>query len=584
MAITPKTHKTREIFSFLFHTYPRRCLSVVLLLVTAGLFEGLGLMSILPLISAVTNESPSDASGLSSFLFGLLESIGLQPAIGPLLVCVVIGIALKSTFVALGLRQAGTAAAELAADLRLGLIRALMSARWGHFVEQPSGRLANAVSSEAMRGGQVVMRVGYLVAGTVQVVIYGSLAFLVSWYVTLGAFVVGLVMIGALNFLVRRARRAGEEHTRVLTSLLRRLLDGLSSIKPLKAMGREDTLQPLLEKETNELKAVQRQQATLTAALPAFQEAFMTACLAVGMYFATVQLDIGFRKLAFMAFLFQRTMVRISDLQSHYQQLVDVESALWSIQHATSEAVEARERPRGSTVPTLDSRIRFDEVTFGYDENVVLDDVSFDIPARRFTAISGPSGSGKTTIVDLLTGLLEPDSGTIRVDEDPLSTCDVAAWRARIGYVPQEVVLFHDSIFVNVGLQGPEIEVADVEEALKAAEAWDFIAPLPNGLETTVGERGLKFSGGQRQRIALARALVRRPEILILDEATTGLDPATERSICETLQRLTKTLTVVAVSHQPAVVEAADHVVDLQMIAATEGTRNDPASKPIPRT
>jgi ATP-binding cassette, subfamily C, bacterial len=178
-------------------------------------------------------------------------------------------------------------------------------------------------------------------------------------------------------------------------------------------------------------------------------------------------------------------------------------------------------------------------------------------------AIAGPSGSGKTTLIDLVIGLLNPDAGTIRIDGVALNTLDRAAWRAGIGYVPQEMFLFHDTIYSNITLGDGGLTRADARAALRAAGAWAFVSALPDGMDTVVGERGSRLSGGQRQRIALARALVRTPRLLILDEVTTALDPRTEAEICATLAGLKGAVTILAVSHQPAIVAVADLVYHL---------------------
>jgi ATP-binding cassette subfamily C protein len=175
-------------------------------------------------------------------------------------------------------------------------------------------------------------------------------------------------------------------------------------------------------------------------------------------------------------------------------------------------------------------------------------------------AIIGPSGSGKTTVADLIIGLLQPQAGAVLIDDVPLHTHDARRWRALIGYVPQDTFLLHDSVRLNVTLGDPDLSPADVERALQAAGAWDFVAALPQGPDTVVGERGLRMSGGQRQRIALARALVRRPLLLILDEATAALDPATEAEVCRTLQQLRGSMTILAICHQGPLIAVADRV------------------------
>jgi ATP-binding cassette subfamily C protein len=186
------------------------------------------------------------------------------------------------------------------------------------------------------------------------------------------------------------------------------------------------------------------------------------------------------------------------------------------------------------------------------------------IPAGRIVAITGPSGAGKTTIADLIVGLHQPQEGSLLVDGVPLTELDLAAWRGSIGYVPQEMFLFHDTVYNNVALREPKISRGGVKAALVAAGAWGFVSELSEGLDTVLGERGSKLSGGQRQRIAIARALVHRPKLLVLDEITTALDPRTEAAICRTLHELRGRVTIRSISHQPAMTEIADHVYRLE--------------------
>ena len=180
------------------------------------------------------------------------------------------------------------------------------------------------------------------------------------------------------------------------------------------------------------------------------------------------------------------------------------------------------------------------------------------------TLLIGPSGTGKTSTVDLIAGLLQPQSGAVYIDGVPLTFIDLKAWRNAIGYVPQEMLLLHESVFANVTLGDTALTEEDVQAALRAAEAWAFVQNLPAGMATRVGERGARLSGGQRQRIAIARALVHAPQLLILDEATTALDPESEAAICQTVQRLRGTMTILAISHQPALLDIADHVYRLE--------------------
>ena len=255
-----------------------------------------------------------------------------------------------------------------------------------------------------------------------------------------------------------------------------------------------------------------------------------------------------------------RVLAHLGKIQKHYQKMVAAESAYWSMLQGIEEAEAKRETHEGGPAPDLSEGIELRGVSFTYDGKRVLADVNLDIPAGKLTTIIGRSGSGKTTILDLVAGLHRPDSGTIAVDGVDLATINLRDWRRRIGYAPQENVLLHDTILNNVTLGDPELDEHDARRALEKADAWAFVSDLPEGLHTSVGERGTRMSAGQRQRIMLARALAHGPRLLILDEGTSALDRESEAAICATLKDLSGELTILAVSHQPALAEFADAV------------------------
>ena len=207
--------------------------------------------------------------------------------------------------------------------------------------------------------------------------------------------------------------------------------------------------------------------------------------------------------------------------------------------------------------------MQLEDLSFAYDKRKVLDGISATIPRGRFVTLVGPSGSGKTTVSDLIAGLLTPTSGRILADGVDLQQASRDGWRALIGYVPQEAMLFSDTIRGNLTLGDGAVSDSRVHEALVQAGAWDFVQQLSGGIEHRIGEAGTALSGGQKQRIAIARALVHNPELLVLDEPTAALDAVSEREVCATIERLRGTLTILAVSHQPALRSLADEVWNL---------------------
>ncbi len=556
----------RIIFA-LFKAYPGRTLAMLTAIMLAGLAEGFGLATLLPLLAGVVGKGADGVSAADNragrMVLEVLHGLGLEARPSTLLTIVVIAIILKCVLVLLSKREVGYAVAHVATDLRLKLIRALLAARWEYFVRQPVGGLANAVATEAMRASQAYLSAANTVAVAFQAVIYIGVALLISWPITLISLAASLLLLTLLHRLVRKSRRAGDRQTTLLQLLLRHLTDSLQSIKPLKAMAREDRADGILVKETDRLNHALRKQVFSKAALKALQEPLVTLVMIIGLFVALEVFRMAMAEVMVLVFLLARSLKQLGLVQQHFQKMVIFESAYWSLLGKIEEARRETETHAGSRVPRLERELVFDKVSFSYGDIRVLDRVSFRCEAGSFTALIGPSGAGKTTILDLVAGLRSAQDGNLRIDGIAFEEIDIRVWRRQIGYVPQEPLLLNDSVMTNITLGDPGISESMVIEALRAAGALEFVEALPGRLAAGVGERGEKLSGGQRQRLAIARALVGAPRLLLLDEATSALDPESEAAICRTLEKLKGRLTIIAVSHQTALVEAADQALRL---------------------
>ncbi len=544
--------------------YPGPSLVVVIALLFAGFVEGLGVLSLLPLLNLAIGDPAAEASAVERAITGAIRTIGFAPKLEVLLVVIVVSVAVKSALNWIAMKYVGYTAAKVQTDLRIELIASLMQARWDYFVEQPAGRLANAVSTEAGRAASAAIASARFVVTIVQGGVYLGAAMLVSAYLTLAAIATGGLILLLLSAYVRVARHAGEGQTLAMNALMERLTDGLQGIKPIKAMGQEDRLAPLLEHETWALNKALEREVVSRVAMRTIQEPITTVFLAVGLFVMLSKFAVPMTEILVMAILFWRAVATLGTLQKTMQSVAVSESALWSMRALIDRAKAAKEKDGGTVVPELAREIVFENVSFAHGEKAVLSELSLMIPANRLTAIVGPSGVGKTTVADLIVGLYQAQAGKIRIDDVAMPEIDLRGWRRRIGYVPQDTVLFNDTVLTNVTLGDPKLSEANATEALKAADAWDFVATLPEGLGTEIGEKGQTLSGGQRQRIAIARALVRRPRLLILDEATTALDPETEAAICLTLRNLAARVTILAISHHPAIVDSAHTVYRLE--------------------
>jgi len=554
-----------RLISFFVGRYPWQSLLVLVGLLLSSALGALGLSAALPLISLAASEGqPSAPSPLEASFTDLLGHLGLEATPRVLVPIVAMAFLLKAPVLIGAMRQVGYTVAHVATDLRLEILRGLSAARWSYFTRQPAGAAANAIATEADRASRAYLEVSHVLSYSIESVVYIGLALAVSWQATAVTVGAGLLSAAALNALVRMTSRAGRKQTHLLKSLLGRLTDVLQAVKLLKATGNERLLGPLLEDDAHKLNRALRRQVLSKEALRGLQQPILV-WIALGIFSVShFVLAMPVAEILMILFLFVRSMDSINKTQRRWQHMAADASALWSLREMIERAESHREEPGGGGEPRLERGVELRDVALRYDDRDVLSSVSLEIPAGGITAIIGASGAGKTTLVDLVTGLVRPDAGQVLIDGVPLPQLDLQRWRQMIGYVTQEMLMLHDSIRANVTLGDPELSDADVTQALRDAGAWDFVAELPEGLDSSVGERGALLSGGQRQRIAIARAVVHRPRLLIFDEATAALDPETEAAVWATVEKLRDGAAVVAISHQPAVTRVADRIYRIE--------------------
>tara|TARA_R110001599_G_scaffold353884_2_gene602372 strand:+ start:57977 stop:59722 length:1746 start_codon:yes stop_codon:yes gene_type:complete len=560
-----------------FRAYPSQTVLMLLALLLSGLAEGIGLSALLPMVNiALGSEAtamlagvaPQSSNDFEQAVLDVLAYVGIAPTLGNMLLIMVSGLAMKSAFLLVAQRQVGYTAAQVGTDLRLQMLQAVLRSKWEYFLHQPVGKLTNALATEAQRSSTAFVNGATAITFLIQALVYGAVAFAISWRASLAAIVAGVVVIGLSHFLVRLTRRAGKRQTNVMSSLMANLTDTLQSVKPLKAMAREHLADQVLAHDTNKLNKALRRQVLYAAILDSAQELMFAGFICLGVWVAIEKFSIDLAMVMVLVVALGRAFSFFGKVQKQSQKLAQGESAYWAIMESINGATAAEEKLDGGAKPHFEKGLEFRDVAFSYDsQHPVFKGLNLDIKAGALTTLVGPSGSGKTTIIDLCIGLLQPGAGTVLLDGVALPDVDIKKWRSLIGYVPQDTLLLHDSVLHNVTLGDPQLSDADAEEALRAAGALDFVTRLPQGLATIVGERGGKLSGGQRQRIVIARALINKPRLLILDEATSALDPESEEVVRQTMETLKGRLTILAISHNRALVQAADYVY--QMNAGT---------------
>jgi ATP-binding cassette subfamily C protein len=539
----------------------RRMVLVLLLMAAASATEGIGLVLAVPLIAALNGNG---GSMILQWPTRILPSIGSAHTLSSLLAAFIVLVTLRALLMLARTLVAEQLQIDVVDGLRSRAWRALLAMDWKMLARQHRSDHASLLISDINRAGFALQQA--LAAAAMLTLVALALAGLaLSPRAAFGALLAGSIVLAAFAPLRRLARTLGQDLGQAYASVHGSLGEGLGALREIKSLGGEARAAVQLDQGVARLRIAQL---SFTRAQSIGQGALQVggaAALASLIWLAVARWTIPAAVLLPLIAVFVRAVPLLGALQDAWLQWAHARPAITATLALIDSAEAAREPiDTAATAPTLTHELRLSGagVQFAGAERAALVAIDLVIPAKQMVALLGPSGSGKSTLADLLGGLISPDSGTLSIDGVVLTAGVRRAWREQVAYVHQEPVLLAASLRDNLRWAVPEASDAALETALRAAAA-EFAFALPQGLETLLGDGGRTLSGGERQRLMLARALLRRPALLILDEATSALDPANEGLIVQALERLKGTLTVLVIAHRGALAEVADQTYTL---------------------
>lgn len=530
--------------------------------------EGAGLVLLVPLlgtIGLVVTDGP--VGSVARWTTAAFEAAGLHPSLEAVL-AVFMGLSLAYATLYRWYVEIGPQLEQrFVLALRHRLYDAIVSARWSFLVQRRASDLSHALTAEMDRISTSVDQALAILGGLGVTLMYLTVGARLSPGLT------AMVAAGAIVLLVllRGRTTRAVDHAAAYSNANRRLhgmvLESLAGLKVAKSTNAEGRESALFRRLSGNASAQYLLLVRTFAQSKRGLDLASAAGLCALVFVAVNAFDVRGTSLLLIVLVFARVMPRMMSLQESLQLFAAGLPAFRTVMRLEAACrADVEQLPAtGGFCLTLERRLRIDAVSYRYapDSRLVLDAISLDVDAGRTTAIVGPSGGGKSTLADLMMGLLRPDAGAVLADGVPLTPDRLRVWRETIGYVPQETFLLHDTIRANLAWAAPEASEDEMWRVLDLAFARTFVAALPDGLDSVVGDRGMRLSGGERQRIALARALLRRPSLLILDEATSALDAVSEQHILEAVRRLHGTMTIVIITHRLAAVRDADiiHVI-----------------------
>lgn len=455
--------------------------------------------------------------------------------------------------------------------LRMDIYRQLLNAKWHFFLKKRKSDFNHMLTTELARVAAATVQAMSFLTSVVFTSIQIALAFMLSAKLTLVVLLCGAAFMLLSRRFVRSAKRLGGRMSELSQGYHATVTDSFNGIKDIKSNRLEATQLRWFahmnsQMEDNANRFVQNQSMSQF-----YYKGASSFLIVVFVFFAFELLHVRTEQLVLIILIFTRLWPRFTQLQGSVEQIMSSVPAfrsLLELQRECEEAVEAGDvsESDGGPAVQLKQAIACEGLAFRFSEQdatYALNHINLVIPANQTTAIVGRSGAGKSTLIDVLTGLLQPERGVVLVDGERLTGDRTPAFRRSISYVAQDPFLFNASIRDNLVMAAPDATEADIWQALAFAAAQDFVRRLPQGLDTVLGDRGIRLSGGERQRIVLARAILRKPSILVLDEATSALDNENEARIQEALDQLKGKLTIIVIAHRLSTIRNADQVVVL---------------------
>ena len=550
-----------------------RTIAILALILTllASILEGATVGLIASFLQVLTNpENPPLATGIEWFdTIFLATKASSTGRIYRLSVLIIVVIWLRALLTYSGLYYSKLAQANLCDRLRKRLFEQLQSLSLRYYTTSRSGDIFNTITNEINQVKQAFDVFSNLITRGSTLLAYIVSMFWLSWQLCLGAIALyGLLSIG-LSSLIRRVREASFAVPKANAQFASTTIQFVNGIRTVKASATENFERKRFYIASNDIVKAEERVASISSLVYPLADAVASNILIVMVVIAfNSMISQGSLQvsslLAFMFVLF-RMMPLVGQVNAMRENLSRFQGSIDDIQ----KLLRSDDKPylnNGSLkFSGLKQGINFSLVDFGYEpNNLVLKDIKLSIEKGQVTALVGASGAGKSTLADLIPRFYDPTAGSIFLDEENLQNFDITSVRQKMAVVSQDTFIFNTSVRENIayGLDG--IYEKDILQAARQAHALEFIEELPDGLDTVLGDRGVRLSGGQRQRIAIARALLRNPDILILDEATSALDSVTERLIQESLEKLSQGRTVIAIAHRLSTIANADKVVVLE--------------------
>ncbi|MFI8493475.1 ABC transporter ATP-binding protein [Peribacillus butanolivorans] len=558
-------HFTKRI-----HDYSGKILYINLIcMILVGFLEGVGIFLLIPLIGLTgildisTKEVPF-LSWVNELFIGIPETISLILILGVYVLLMVGQSIFKRNQTILGVKiQQG-----FIKHLRDETYGSLLQVNWGFYLKKRKSDIINIMTNETFNVSAGINLFLQFLSSLIFTFIQIGIALYLSVTMTSFIIVFGLILIFFSRKFIKKSQFLGKETFQLTQTYLAGITDHLNGMKDIKSNSLEDSHLSWFLSLTEKMEKNRIKLTTLNTTSQMIFKVVSAFLIAIFVFFSIKMFMAQPAQLMLIMVIFSRLWPRFTSIQSNLEQIGSTLPSFKALLDLQNECREARELYNSDykNIKSIEIKNGLDcrNVYFRYNQNestYALKNINVHIPSNRMTAIVGRSGAGKSTLIDLLMGLNQPDRGEVSIDDIPLTSDHLLSLRKSISYIPQDPFLFNATIRENLMIIDPNASDESIWESLEFAAADDFVSKLPQGLDTLIGDRGVRLSGGERQRLVLARAILRKPSILVLDEATSALDTENEAKIQAAIERLKGTMTIIVIAHRLSTIRNADQVL-----------------------
>ncbi|MEK7583070.1 MAG: ABC transporter ATP-binding protein [Patescibacteria group bacterium] len=525
----------------------------------AGFSGSIGVGTAIPLFALLTDQPIKEANVITDTIQGLFRFFHIPFGPAYLLGFIVLLFFCKAGVQFSAKYLSDRTTADFEEKLCNDLYRRTLATRWSFLMGQKVGYLERMLLFDVRQSANIISQINTSALLATSILTYALVAFNISAGITLITLGLGIVLFWTIKPILHRTRKIATSIGQTYRDASHYISEHIIGAKVAKAFGIESALSEQARMYFHKMRNAHTRAALYNYFSGSITEPVGILFIAILFFVTYKQPSFDIAAFAIVVYLIQKMFSFFQSLQGQAQSMSGLIPYFETTLRYRNEIVSNREDEGGKQSFHFAHELSFKDVTFAYrDRESVLRNINIAIPRGAVVAVTGPSGMGKSTFADLTLRLLEPTDGLIALDGIPARDISLAEWRKNIAYVPQEVFLINGTISENIRYFNETLSLQEIETAAKMANIYDTIMALPEKFETQVGERGLQLSGGQRQRIALARALVRKPQMLVLDEPTSALDKESEGLIIEALQKHRGTITIITIGHGTGLTDISD--------------------------